>query len=74
MELSGGSEAGPLVSLAESVSVAKQNRKEFQALLERALAVDVNAKPEYRLVNLVMQRRARWLLSRIDDLILDPGK
>ena len=43
-------------------------------LLERALAVDVNAKPEYRLVNLVMQRRARWLLSRIDDLILDPGK
>jgi predicted anti-sigma-YlaC factor YlaD len=74
MVLSGGFQAGPLVSMAESVSVAKQNRKEFQALLERALAVDVNAKPEYRLVNLVMQRRARWLLSRIDDLFLDPGK
>jgi predicted anti-sigma-YlaC factor YlaD len=74
MELSGGFQASPLVSLAESVSIAKQNRKEFQSLLERALAIDVNAKPEYRLVNLVMQRRARWLLSRIDDLILDPGK
>ena len=74
MALSGGFQAGPLVSLAESVSIAKQDRKEFQSLLERALAVDVNAKPEYRLVNLVMQRRARWLLSRIDDLILDPGK
>jgi predicted anti-sigma-YlaC factor YlaD len=74
MELSGGFQAGPLVSLAESVAVAKQDRKEFQSLLERALAIDVNAKPEYRLVNLVMQRRARWLLSRIDDLILDPGK
>jgi len=74
MALSGVFQAGPLVSLAESVSVAKQNRKEFQSLLERALAIDVNAKPEYRLVNLVMQRRARWLLSRIDDLILDPGK
>jgi predicted anti-sigma-YlaC factor YlaD len=74
MALSGGFQAGPLVSLAESVSVAKQNRKEFQSLLERALAIDVNARPEYRLVNLVMQRRARWLLSRIDDLILDLGK
>jgi predicted anti-sigma-YlaC factor YlaD len=74
MALSGGFQAGPLVSLAESVSIAKQNRKEFQSLLERALAIDVNAKPEYRLVNLVMQRRARWLLSRIDDLILDPEK
>jgi predicted anti-sigma-YlaC factor YlaD len=73
MELSGGHQAGPLVSLAESVAVAKQDRKEFQSVLERALAIDVNAKPEYRLVNLVMQRRARWLLSRIDDLILDPG-
>jgi len=74
MALSGGFQAGPLVALAESVSVAKQNRREFQSLLDRALAVDVDAKPEFRLVNLVMQRRARWLLSRIDELILDPGK
>ena len=70
MALSGGFQAGPLVALAESVSIAKQDRHEFQSLLERALAVDVNARPEYRLSNLVMQRRARWLLSRIDDLFL----
>jgi predicted anti-sigma-YlaC factor YlaD len=70
MELSHGDQAGPLVSFAESVSIAKRNRREFQLLLEQALAVDVNAKPEYRLANLVMQRRARWLLSRIDDLFL----
>jgi hypothetical protein len=70
MALSGGSMAGPLVSLAESVSIANQDRQEFQSLLDRALAVDVNAKPEHRLANLVMQRRARWLLSRIDDLFL----
>ncbi len=72
MTLSNGTQAGPLVSLAETVSIAKQDRKEFQSLLDRALAIDVNAKPEYRLVNLVMQRRARWLLSRIDDLFLAP--
>lgn len=71
MELSGGYQAGPLVALAESVSVARQDRPEFQSLLDRALAVDVNAKPEYRLANLVMQRRARWLLSRIDELFLE---
>jgi len=70
MQLAGGFQAGPLVSLAESVSIPKQDRAEFQSLLERALAVDVNAKPEYRLANLVVQRRARWLLSRIDELFL----
>ena len=74
MALSSGFQAGPLVAMAESVAVAKQDRREFQSLLERALAIDVNARPEYRLVNLVMQRRAGWLLSRIDELILEPGK
>ena len=72
LELSHENQAGPLVSLAESVSIAKQDRQEFQTLLDRALAVDVNAKPAYRLANLVMQRRARWLLSRIDELFLSP--
>jgi len=70
MQLSGGYQAGPLVSLAESVSIAKQDRREFQSLLEQALAVDVNLRPEYRLANLLMQQRARWLLSRMDELFL----
>jgi hypothetical protein len=30
----------------------------------------VDARPEWRLVNTLMQRRAAWLLGRIDDLIL----
>lgn len=71
MELSGGFQAGPLVSLAETVSVQKQDRKEFQSLLERAVAIDVNGKPEFRLANLIMQRRARWLLARVDELFLE---
>jgi len=70
LELSGGYQAGPLVALAESVSIASRNKREFQSLLDRALAVDVNARPEYRLANLVNQRRARWLLSQVDDLFL----
>jgi predicted anti-sigma-YlaC factor YlaD len=72
MELSGGFQAGPLVSMAESVCVAEQNRQEFESLLKQALEVDVNKKVEYRLFNLIMQRRARWLLSRVDELFLGP--
>jgi predicted anti-sigma-YlaC factor YlaD len=72
MELSGGFQAGPLVSMAESVCVAEQNRQEFESLLEKALEIDVNKKVEYRLYNLIMQRRARWLLSRVDELFLGP--
>ncbi|HKS38637.1 MAG TPA: TRAP transporter TatT component family protein [Verrucomicrobiae bacterium] len=75
VELSGGQLAAPYVSLAEAVSVQKQNVAEFKDLLNRALVVDPDAKTEWRLVNLMMQRRAKWLLDRIDQLFLvtDPG-
>ncbi len=70
MELSGGEMASPLVALAETVSVHKQDRKEFQARLDQALAIDVNSKPEWRLNNLVTQRRAGWLEGRADPLFV----
>lgn len=70
VELSHGQLAGPYVALAEAVSVQKQNLTEFKQLLERALAINPDSRPQWRLVNLVMQRRARWLLSRTDDLFL----
>jgi predicted anti-sigma-YlaC factor YlaD len=41
------------------------------SLLERALRIDPDARPEWRLANLVVQRRARWLLARIDLLFAD---
>jgi predicted anti-sigma-YlaC factor YlaD len=70
VELTGGKLASPFVALAETVSVQKQDRAEFESLLKRALAIDANSEPEWRLNNLVMQHRARWLLSREDDLFL----
>lgn len=66
--LSRGDRASAFVGLAESVSVPEQQREEFDELLLRALAVDVDRRPEWRLANLVAQRRARWLLSRTDAL------
>jgi predicted anti-sigma-YlaC factor YlaD len=70
MELNQGTQVGPLVSLAEAVMVVQQNRAEFTALLQRALALDPAAHPESRLANTLMQRRARWLLTRTDELFL----
>jgi predicted anti-sigma-YlaC factor YlaD len=69
--LTDGQSASPFVSYAEAVAVAKQDRAEFQSVLERALAIDPDSKPEWRLANLIMQRRARWLLSMEDDLFID---
>ncbi len=69
--LTEGNLAGPFVSYAEAVSVSRQDRAEFDSLLTRALAVNPDARPEWRLANLIMQRRARWLQRRADELFLD---
>ena len=58
------------MALAEAVAVKKQDVKEFESLLNRALIINPDANPDRRLSNLVMQRRARWLLSRKAELFL----
>ena len=73
LSLSKGLQAGPMVSFAEAVCVQKQDLKQFESLLQRALAVNADARPEWRLANLVLQRRAKWLLSRTDQLFLRPN-
>ena len=72
--LTHGGQAGPYVSYAEAVCIRQQDRAQFEVLLRQALAIDADAHPPWRLVNLVMQRRARWLLSRIDELFLPVEK
>ncbi|MCI0426355.1 MAG: TRAP transporter TatT component family protein [Actinobacteria bacterium] len=56
---------------AERVSVLEQNRREFEDLIERALAFDVEAHPSNRLLNLLAQRRGRWLRGNVDELFLE---
>ncbi len=68
-ELSAGKRLSPLVTYAESVLVTQQRKKEFEALLNEAVQFDIaKAPPEQRLANVISQRRAKWLLSRIDEL------
>jgi len=71
VKLTGGQLASPYVALAEAVSVEKQDEAEFESLLKKALAIDPDSRPEWRLNNIVTQRRARWLLERESDLFLD---
>ncbi|HWA27525.1 MAG TPA: TRAP transporter TatT component family protein [Lacunisphaera sp.] len=68
--LSEGGQAGPFLTYAENVCVRRQDRAQFESLLRRALAIDPDARPEWRLVNLIMQARARRLLAQADDLFL----
>jgi predicted anti-sigma-YlaC factor YlaD len=69
--LAGGQRASALVNFAETVSVARQDRKEFERLLRQALAVDPSAVADMRLANLIYQKRARWLLGRADELFVE---
>lgn len=68
MALSSGTDAAPLLALAEAVCIPSQDRNEFERLLRQALAVDVNRIARNRLANQIMQRRARWLLAHADQL------
>jgi predicted anti-sigma-YlaC factor YlaD len=68
MELNGGRSISPMVLFAETVCVQQQDRRQFESLLNEALAFDARADTEFRLANLLAQQRAAWLLSRIDEL------
>jgi predicted anti-sigma-YlaC factor YlaD len=70
VEIAAGRRAAPFVSLAEGVSINENNRKEFEELLNQALAVDAYKAPDQKLANIISQRRARWLLGRVDDLFV----
>jgi predicted anti-sigma-YlaC factor YlaD len=74
LELSHGNDASLYVAYAETVAVPKQDRAQFDSLIEKALAVDVEADPNRRLLNALAHRRAQWLRERADDLILTSNK
>jgi predicted anti-sigma-YlaC factor YlaD len=69
--ISKGKSATPYLSLATAVTVKEQNIKEFRHLLEKALKIDPEAAPENRLVNILNQRKAQWLLEHAEDYFLE---
>lgn len=70
-ELSQGHRCSTWLTWAENISIAEQNRQEFENIMERILAFDVSSSPANRLLNILTQRRARSLQERIDELFLE---
>ncbi len=68
LELNHGQSASTYVNWAEAVDEKQQNRDEFEEMLNMALAIDPDKKPASRLVNLITQKRARWLLAHEDSI------
>ena len=68
MELNEGKSVGPMVSLAETVYLARQDRESFEEILNEVLEFDPDQYPEYRLTNTLAQQHAEWLLTRVDVL------
>lgn len=71
VDLSHGQRITPYVTYAQSVSVVTQNPKEFRQLLEKALEMDPDKVPKRRLETLIIQRKARTLLARQNELFLE---
>jgi predicted anti-sigma-YlaC factor YlaD len=71
LEKSGGRLAGPYVSYATAVSIPVQDYDTFKECLEKALEIDPDADPGNRLVNIISQRKARYLLDNAGLYFID---
>ncbi len=71
IELSGGINASPYISLASTVCVKEQNYKEFKNLLNQAIDIDPELIPEMRLAGIIYQDKAKWLLENSSNFFID---
>jgi len=65
--------AGPYVSYAQSICIPAQDYDKFKELLGKALEIDPNANPSNRLVNIISQRKARYLLDSAAQFFIAAG-
>ncbi|HUJ27278.1 MAG TPA: TRAP transporter TatT component family protein [Myxococcales bacterium] len=68
--LAQGEKISPLVTWAQTVSAAAQDKGEYEALLKEAASYDVNQPKarKNRLANVLAQRRAKYLLEHEEDV------
>jgi len=63
LEKTNGNSTSAYISYAQSISVPAQDYDKFTECLEKALAVDPNADPSTRLMTIINQKKAQWLLD-----------
>ena len=66
LKFSNGMKASPYVS-ASSIYINNQDPDGFILILQKALEIDTNRNPENRLMNIISQRKAQWLIDHIED-------
>jgi predicted anti-sigma-YlaC factor YlaD len=80
VQISDGALAGPYMSYAEAIVIPSQIQDpdahvRFTELMEQILEIDVDAHPENRLANILVQQKAEWYLENLDDVFLiDDGE
>jgi predicted anti-sigma-YlaC factor YlaD len=63
LEKTGGKSTSAYISYAQSICVPAQDYETYKDCLEKALAADPDADVSTRLVTVINQRKARWLLD-----------
>jgi len=71
VEKSKGLTAGPYVTYAQTVSIPSQNYDKFKEMLDKALTIDPDKDPSNRLVNILAQQKARYLLDNAAFYFID---
>ena len=70
LELNEGHSISVHVAFAEAVCIKQQDRQTFEQLMQQVLEFDVDQFPEFRLSNILAQRRAQFLLDNIEDYFI----
>ena len=71
LEKANGSLASPYVSYASSIAIGNQDYEAFKSNLEKALEIDSEADKANTLINIINQRKARYLLDNAVDYFAD---
>ena len=70
LALSKGADPSPHITMATAVSVKSQDVAGFRDYLDKALSIDPEMHVENRLMIILYQEKARWLLEHIEDYFL----
>ena len=63
LEKTGGNSVSAYVSYAQLVCIPAEDYDTFSDCLEKATAVDIDLNPSTRLINIINQKKAAWLLE-----------
>lgn len=70
LALSDGNSVSPHITMATAVAVKEQDVPAFRDYIDKALSVDPESNPDSRLMILIYQKKARWLLDHIENFFL----